>query len=507
MLGKPPPGGDRQPRSEAFLFRPLYAGGVWRSVLAAAAVGLLLYLLYFFGLNGAGLLGPDEPRYAAIGRQMALSGDWVTPRLWGEPWFEKPALLYWMTAIGFLAGLGPELAPRLPVALTSVAFLVFFQRRLEREFGRRASCYATAMLATSAGWLAFSQVAVMDLPLAAAFSASLLVSFDWIRTGSLKAAAVAGLLLGLAILAKGLVPLALAIPLVWFGRRRRAALVTFGATALLSAAPWYLACAALHGRAFLEEFFWRHHVERFASETIQHVQPFWFYLPVLAAGLAPWTPLSILGFRQELRSEARLRLLLACFLFGFVFFSAATNKLPGYLLPLFPALCAVLGRAAAEAPRLGGPLAASAVMLALAPWAAAVLPEALRVGLSRAERPAPGLEPLVAVLLLAGLVWWWERAGKRDYAFAALTAGAAAGVLFVKLTAMAALDREVSARALWREIEPRREQVCLEPVHRSLRYGLNYYSLTPLPGCEERDLPFHVRQEPGRPAELVPAQP
>ena len=57
---------------------------------------------------------------------MAQSGDWITPRLWGQPWFEKPALLYWMTAAGFKLGLGPDLAPRLPVALLSVAFLVFF---------------------------------------------------------------------------------------------------------------------------------------------------------------------------------------------------------------------------------------------------------------------------------------------------------------------------------------------------------------------------------------------
>ncbi|MDQ2945321.1 MAG: glycosyltransferase family 39 protein, partial [Acidobacteriota bacterium] len=67
-----------------------------RGVLLLAGLAAL-YLLYLFGLDGAGMLGPDEPRYAAIGRAMAESGDWVTPRLWEEPWFEKPVLLYWMT--------------------------------------------------------------------------------------------------------------------------------------------------------------------------------------------------------------------------------------------------------------------------------------------------------------------------------------------------------------------------------------------------------------------------
>ena len=66
--------------------------------------GCALFLLYFFGLTRVGMLGPDEPRYAAIGRAMAQSGDWITPRLWGHPWFEKPALLYWMTGAAFQAG-------------------------------------------------------------------------------------------------------------------------------------------------------------------------------------------------------------------------------------------------------------------------------------------------------------------------------------------------------------------------------------------------------------------
>ena len=78
---------------------------------------LLLYLLH---LGGVGFLGPDEPRYASIGREMARSGDWITPRLDSQPWFEKPALLYWMTGIAFRLGLNDDLAPRLPVASSAM---------------------------------------------------------------------------------------------------------------------------------------------------------------------------------------------------------------------------------------------------------------------------------------------------------------------------------------------------------------------------------------------------
>src|SRR5215472_436173 len=136
---------------------------------------LLIYFLYFFHLTATGMLGPDEPRYAAIGREMARSGDWITPRLWGQPWFEKPALLYWMTAGAFNAGLNRDLAPRLPVALLSVAFLTYFFFALRSMFGHRPALFAVLILATSAGWLAYSHVATPDLPMSALFSASMLI--------------------------------------------------------------------------------------------------------------------------------------------------------------------------------------------------------------------------------------------------------------------------------------------------------------------------------------------
>src|SRR3954451_2647739 len=86
----------------------------------------LAFIIYLFNLTATGLLGPDEPRYAFIARAMAQSGDWITPRLWSVPWFEKPALLYWMQATAFRLGPPADLAPRLPVAVLAVAFLIFY---------------------------------------------------------------------------------------------------------------------------------------------------------------------------------------------------------------------------------------------------------------------------------------------------------------------------------------------------------------------------------------------
>jgi 4-amino-4-deoxy-L-arabinose transferase-like glycosyltransferase len=173
----------------------------------------MAYLLYFYDLAGKGMFGPDEPRYASIAREMARSGDWITPVLWGHPWFEKPALLYWMNAIAFRFGLGPDLAPRLPVAILSVAFLVFYWWILRREFGCRPAWFSTLILATSAAWIGFSQVGVTDLPLAATYSAAMLLALPWVAKRDTRLLPAAAVLLGLAVLAKSLVPLALAAPL------------------------------------------------------------------------------------------------------------------------------------------------------------------------------------------------------------------------------------------------------------------------------------------------------
>jgi hypothetical protein len=104
------------------------------------------------------------------------------------------------------------------------------------------------------------------------------------------------------------------------------------------AAPWYLLCYLRTGAPFLQKFFWEHHFGRFSSEALQHRQPWWFYLPVLLAGLLPWTPLLALLPRAGLWADRRTRLLAVWAGWGLVFFSLSTNKLPGYVLPLVPAV-------------------------------------------------------------------------------------------------------------------------------------------------------------------------
>lgn len=444
------------------------------------------------------MLGPDEPRYAAIGREMARSGDWVTPRLWGEAWFEKPPLLYWMTAAGFRAGLSDDLAPRLPVALLSAAFLLFYWRVLRREFGSEAALLATAILGTSAAWLAFSRIGVTDLPLAATYSAAMLLCLPWIKHGDRRWLAVAAALLALAVLAKGLVPLVLALPALWAGRRRLGDLLRPAPIALFFAiaAPWYIAATILHGSAFVNEFFLRHHFARFASDSLRHVQPFWFYIPVFIAALFPWSPVIAVLFRRALYKDPRARFLLLCVAFGLVFFSAASNKLPGYLLPLMPAAAALAGLSLSqiEKPRV---LAACALLVGLVPVVASVLPGALLRGIRRAG--AGGIEwPLfLPFAALAVVVWWLAGRGRRTRAALAVAAATVPAILWLEAATFPALDRTVSARALWREVAARRPELCVGGVNRGWRYNLNYYSVVPLPGCDAAPKPVRIEQPAG----------
>jgi len=467
---------------------------------------LLACFLYFFGLTRVGLVLPDEPRYASIAREMARSGDWVTPRLWGEPWFEKPVLLYWMEGLAFRAGVSEDLAPRLPVALTGVAFVILFYWILRREFGDAAAGFAAAILATSAGWLSLSHIGSPDLPMAAAFSAAMLVSLGWLERGERRRLPWTAALLGVAVLAKGLVPLVLSLPLVWMGRRRWRDWLrpsVLGAFALVTL-PWYLLCFLRNGPAFLEEFFWKQHFERFTTPALAHGQPFWFLVPVLVAALFPWLPSLFLLVRRELYSDSRRRFLLVWVLFGLLFLSASRNKLPGYVLPLVPALAALAGIALSGQKSSRRVLVSTAALLVLLGPIAAVLPDALAAGISRASLPAFHWAWLLPAL--AGVaVWLVDRAGYRAAAVALLCAAITAGAVSIELRSFPEIDRVASARPLWRAVAPIRDRVCVARLHRSLRYGLNYYSVTPLPDCHEMPREVEITQDPGALPRLVSA--
>jgi 4-amino-4-deoxy-L-arabinose transferase-like glycosyltransferase len=286
---------------------------------------------------------------------------------------------------------------------------------------------------------------------------------------------------------------------VWRGRLRRfldpAPLLVF----LAIAVPWFAVLAWKNGFPFVEELFLRHHFARFSSGHQLHARPFWFYVPVLLAGFVPWTPAFALLLRRGLFSDPRRRFLLIWAAFGFLFFSVSAGKLPGYLLPLFPAVAALIGIALDEARDARWVLAAACVTLALVPVITGTLPGALATGLSRAQVEGWHWWFAITYCLMAAVIWWWEEAGRRGAAVGLLLFATVLGVAFIKVKAYPAIERLATARPLWRQLSTRAQFTCVEPIHRNWRYGLNYYSGKPLPDCSQLARPFRVQQLPGHP--------
>jgi 4-amino-4-deoxy-L-arabinose transferase-like glycosyltransferase len=322
-------------------------------LLLALHAGLLL-----FRLGQVPLLGPDEPRYARVAVEMQRANEWVTPTLQGRPWLEKPPLYYWLAGAAFRWLGENELAARLPsviAALVLVGSTAFFGARL---FGAAAGLHAGFILATCLLVFAFGRAASMDMLLAASVTVALgyfcLGLFDLADRRALPVAFVA---LGFATLAKG--PLGLLLPgLVIAGfaaiaRERRPILLSLNplglALFLAVAGPWYAAILADQGRHFVDVFLLNHNVARFTSTVHKHPGPIVYYLPVVLAGLFPWSGLVLPALADASPRSRRPDLfVLVWLLLPLAFFSLAGSKLPGYVLPCLPPLALLMGRAAAR---------------------------------------------------------------------------------------------------------------------------------------------------------------
>jgi 4-amino-4-deoxy-L-arabinose transferase-like glycosyltransferase len=339
-------------------------------LLWAALVVATLYLCYFHNLGAIGLVGPDEPRYAWIARDMAESGDWLTPRLYGQPWFEKPVLYYWAAAACFKLFGVSEITARLPSAICALLATLALAWLAWRLYSAETALWLLLLLPTSVGMIGFSHAAATDMPFAAMLTIAMalatillklvprptstapaaLISFTSLTSSSSLTSLLFGFFLGLAALAKGPAAIILAggTVLLWaaFTRRWRDALRCLHPLAILSfcltALPWYILCAQ-RNPDFFRVFIIEHNFKRFLTPEFQHLQPFWFYLPILLAATLPWTLVFLAAVLSAGTTALRAHsigpqtIFLACWaIFPIVFFSISIAKLPGYILPAIP---------------------------------------------------------------------------------------------------------------------------------------------------------------------------
>jgi 4-amino-4-deoxy-L-arabinose transferase-like glycosyltransferase len=336
--------------------------------------GHLALLLAIFGLVLFGTLGlrplykADESRYAEIPREMVASGDWLTPRLNGLKYFEKPPLQYWATAAFFKLAGESDAAARLWTALACFGGVVMVWLAGNRLFSPPAGLLAAMVLAGSPLYVLLGEINTLDMALAFFLSAAIF-SFALGRYYLFWAACA------LAVLSKGLIgivlPLAtigLYVLLKWdWALLRKMKIPGGGALFLAICAPWFIAVSAANPE-FAHFFFVQEHFQRFTTKMHGRYQPFWYFLPILAFGIGPWLLPFFASFAKVFRKDPAggfdAALFLALWaLVVFAFFSASDSKLPSYILPIFPPLAVLIGRwiALAQPRRL---LAAQAVLTA-----------------------------------------------------------------------------------------------------------------------------------------------
>ncbi|MFM7653663.1 MAG: ArnT family glycosyltransferase, partial [Vulcanococcus sp.] len=409
------------------------AGDRWVLV----SVLLLGLALFVWQLGDTGLVDETPPLFAAAARAMAETGDWLTPRVNGLPRYDKPPLVYWLMGLGYLlpgqAAWNPlgTWAARLPSALSSTGLMLLLASTLLRwpqpdRPRRLMAVLAPLAFALSPLVLLWSRIAVSDALFSALLSASLLLFW--------RCYAAAGrrwwmpwLVLGLAVLAKGPVAVVLAaltlaifawnqgaLSPLWQNLRPWPGVLL---TALM-ALPWYGLMLLVEGRPFWNSFFGYHNLQRFTEVVNHHLQPWWFFLPVLVVASLPFTPLLLAGLVRAFRvgcarsdipgypvAEGAARSLpqfAACWLLAvLLFFTLAATKLPSYWIPATPAAGLLIAWAALD-PALqrgrGGILGRASVVALLALFTAGLAASGRWIPLIN----DPELPDLPAELLASG---------------------------------------------------------------------------------------------------------
>ncbi|MBI4860367.1 MAG: glycosyltransferase family 39 protein [Candidatus Riflebacteria bacterium] len=440
-------------------------------VVALVASGLMLPWL-----GERSLWVPDEGRYAEIAREMLETGDFVTPRLNYVRYFEKPPLVYWMTAASMKVFGQVEWAARLPMALSGVATIVFTFLIGVEVAGATAGLLAALVLLASTGFFAVAQFVVLDMPLTGSITGGLYMVLLGLRVGRPWPWLAASAFMGLATLCKG--PIGLVIPVMalfplflWArGRVTLARVPWLGATALFSAVtvPWFVAIGMAHPE-FLNFFFVHEHLNRFLKPGHSRPGPIWYFVPVIVAGLFPWSCF----LPALLRTPPRLGFPAGPFLASWTllplaFFSISQSKLPPYVLPIFPALAVLLGCVLARMVASGsdrdgtrdvrwavaGCVLAAAVALAAVGLANRLSPEAYPDLVTIRQPFVVGMSALALAMLGAAASFLWRRPRIAIALVTAISAGMLWGTGQLAMQYEHEKDVKVIAGEILRERKP-----------------------------------------------------
>jgi 4-amino-4-deoxy-L-arabinose transferase-like glycosyltransferase len=483
----------------------------------AVLVLLTLYVCYFSHLGAFGLIGPDEPRYAWIARDMAESGDWVTPRLYSKPWFEKPVLYYWAVALSFKFFGVNEASARLPSAVSALLATLALAWLALRLGGWQMARWVLLLLPSTVGMIGFSHAAATDMPFSAMLSIAMVcaavalnlvprnfseknppddLSADETREDMLGyrrtsktidlSLALFGFFLGLAVLAKGPAALILAggAVFLWAALTKhwRDALRLFHpiaiGTFLVISLPWYLLCA-LRNPDFFRIFIIEHNFKRYLTPEFQHIQPFWYYLPITILALLPWLFWLAWFVKRKNRGDegdgcqgTQILFLAAWGVFPILFFSLSKSKLPGYILPAVLPLGLLISLAVTRALKTGHAfgryvLGLIGVLLFASPgW----------IIFSKAHVRGPLVSLYIIVAAAGGLIVIGAAVLRQTRAGLTFSVVLVLFLLNLVYVSLSKLDPQLSARNCARQIGVKRAANTYSfKLQRSWQYQLNFY--------------------------------
>ena len=340
--------------------------------IIAACLFAFVTALWLTHIGNRKLANPDEGRYSVLAMHMADSGDFVTPRLNGLKYFEKPPMQYWATAIAIKTFGKSEWSARLYTALCGLLTILMVAYTAGRLFSREIGIFTGLVLVACPYYTALANVVTLDMGLTFWTTLSVCAfllsqrtdphppfvkeKWTWLLIGW---AAMGG-----AVLSKGLIGLVFPAAILflycliqWDWKRLAAINWLSGFLIFFAvAAPWFV-MVANRNPEFLHFFFVHEHFQRFTTTEHRRVEPFWFFLPILFAGCFAWAlmlvPAMIRGWHggshhadpitpcgQKHFKPLRFVLLWIVFIVGF--FSLSGSKLPAYILPVFPFLAMVL---------------------------------------------------------------------------------------------------------------------------------------------------------------------
>jgi 4-amino-4-deoxy-L-arabinose transferase-like glycosyltransferase len=475
---------------------------------------LIILICLFSHLGALGLVGPDEPRYAWIAREMATTGDWITPRLYGAPWFEKPVLYYWAAAIGFRLHLASEWAARLPSAIAALISALAIGWLGWKQSGTGASglkspaLLAPLLFSSSVATIGFARAGGPDMLFTAALTCAMATAATVLQgrhlqgggpvtsgaTNSIPLLILFGVSLGSAVLAKGPAGIILAGGAIglwaittgsWTGAFsfvHPVAIISFCIISL----PWYILCA-IRNPDFLRVFILEHNFNRYLTPAFQHPQPIWFFPIIVVLGILPWS-----GFLWELGKDSlrsireqawrnSSEVFLACWVvFPVLFFSFSKSKLPGYILPSFPPLALLLALFLSRSKE--GERSAhrsSAIILGIT-WLALGISTQLWLrrlsGVAREAVHSPIFKLEIFVLVAGAAMLAIGTFRKRGVIVLSLLVVAVL-VEFAGLRIMTALDPYLSARTYGELLQQDRrpDRIFTYRVSRSWNFGLSFY--------------------------------